>query len=149
MEVLTDRLCDACGIKRKTPPVKERIEYLIKLLKYPVTMQNITLNKAHDYDRRFIWKDQTAPWKIMSTFRTAEEGDKPREPEEVPMEEAACAAIWLARTQFGMPRDSLIYETGKALGFKTSTPTVKLMSDNAIDYAAGLGELTITDHMVK
>ena len=57
VEVLTDRLCEACGIKRKTPPVKERIDYLLKLLKYPVTIQNITLNKAPDCDRGFIWKD--------------------------------------------------------------------------------------------
>lgn len=145
VEVLTDRLCEACGIKRKTPPVKERIDYLIKLLKYPVTIQNITLNKAPDCDRGFIWKDTRAPWRITETFRC--DGD--READQVPVEEAACAAIWLARTQFGMPRDALVSETGKALGFKTSTPKVKLMCENAIEYAVGLEELTEGDHMIK
>lgn len=145
MDVLTDRLCEACGIKRKTPPVKERIDYLIKLLKLPVTVQNITLNKAPECDVSFVWKDTHGPWRIPETFRCGSE----READQVPVEEAACAAVWLARTQFGMPRDALVSETGKALGFRTSSPKVKLMCENAIEYAVGLGELTEGDHIIK
>lgn len=145
VDLLTDRLCEACGIKRKTPPVKERMDYLIKLLKYSVTIQNITLNKAPDCDRQFIWKDSTSPWRIPETYRC----DSDRDADQVPIEEAACAAIFLARTQFGMPRDALIRETGKVLGFKTSTPKVKDLCDSAITYAIELGELTEGDHMIK
>ena len=157
VEVLTDRLCEACGIKRKTPPVKERIDYLYATEKSYMDedefkgqfagriVDRFTLNKAPDCDRGFIWKDTRAPWRIAETFRC--DGD--READQVPVEEAACAAIWLARTQFGMPRDALVSETGKALGFKTSTPKVKLMCENAIEYAVGLGELTEGDHMIK
>ena len=121
------------------------MDYLIKLLKYSVTIQNITLNKAPDCDRQFIWKDSTSPWRIPETFRC----DSDREADQIPIEEAACAAIYLARTQFGMPRDALIRETGKALGFKTSTPKVKDLCDSAIAYAIEFGELTESDHMIK
>lgn len=67
----------------------------------------------------------------------------------VPVEEAACAAVYLARSQFGMPREALITETGKALGFKTSTPTVKRLCDSAITYAMELCALTQSDEFIK
>ena len=47
------------------------------------------------------------------------------------------------------PNEALIRETGKALGFKTSTPKVKDLCDSAIAYAIELGELTEGDHMIK
>lgn len=144
-DVLTDRLCEACGIKRKTPPVKERIDYLIKYNKYPVTIQNITLNKDPECDRSFVWKDTRAPWRIADAWRY----ESGREADQVPVEEAACATVYLARSQFGMPREALVVETGKALGFKTCTPKVKLMCENAIDYAVGLGELTEAGSVIK
>jgi hypothetical protein len=121
------------------------VDYLIKLLKLSVTMQNITLNKAPECDKNFVWKDPSAPWRIPEEWRFSED----RAADQVPVEEAACAAIWLARSQFGMPRDALIRETGKALGFKTSTPKVKDLCDSAIAYALELGELTEGDLMIK
>ena len=121
------------------------MEHLLKRLKHPVTLQNITRNKAPECDKNFVWKDPSAPWRIPETYRCGSD----RDADQVPIEEAACAAIFLARTQFGMPRDALIRETGKALGFKTNSQKVKDLCDSAITYAIELGELTESDHMIK
>lgn len=145
IELLTNRLCEACGIKRKTPGVKDRVEYLIKEMKYPVTLQNNTPEKSSDADVKFVWKAPGDAWKIADVYRTG--GD--RDADMMPIEEASCAAVYLARSQFGMPREALISETGKALGFKTVTPAVKRMCDNAITYALELGALIQSDEFIK
>ncbi len=148
-DVLTQRLCDACGITRKTPAVKDRVEYILKLLKNDVTIQNITLNKAVDYDRKFIWKAPGEAWRIMTYYRVPEEGTKVRKAEEIPVEEASCAAIAVCRAQFGMPREALVTETGKALGFTVVAPTVKLLCEQAIDLAIEQDQLTSSERMIK
>ena len=61
---------------------------------------------------------------------------KARKATDIPVQEAACAANYLARSQYGMPYESLIVETAKALGLTR----VPVDSDNyklgrrAVDY---------------
>ncbi len=147
LEVIMDRLCNACSIQRKTSAVKDRVYYLIKSLRLQTSEENITLNKAPDYDRLFVWKDGGAG-NIMPYYRRNPE-EAPRDPADVSVEEAACAAIHLCRSQFGMPRDSLVHETGKALGFKMITPSVRLLCDCAVTFAVNKGELTEGDRLIR
>lgn len=149
-DVLVDRLTEACGITRKTAPVRERCEYIIRRFRFPVSKLNITNNpntgySDPNYDRLFIWTDADKVGRITDNYRRTDRS----EPTYVPLEEAACAAVYLARSQFGMPMDSLIVETGKALGFKMSTPTVKILCKRAIEFAIGKGELTYNGRLVK
>ena len=138
------RLTDACGIKRKTPQVRERCLYLLRRLKYPVSEY-----RDPDYDRLIIWKNEADRYNIMPYYRVPESPEDMRDQLDMPIEEAARAAIYLARSQYGMPYEDLVYETGKALGFKTSTPNVKLMTSLAIDFAVKKGELTRGERLVK
>ncbi|GEM_PF-5075112 len=85
----------------------------------------------------------------MPYFRVPSEGEDARDPDTVAIEEAAAAAIYTCRSQFGMPRDALVFEAGKALGFKISTPTAKLLIESAIDMAEQQDELTVGPRMVK
>lgn len=147
LEVIMDRLCNACSIQRKTSAVKDRVYYLIKSLRLPVCEENVTLNGAPDYDRLFVW-DSDGIGKVMPYYRKHSD-EQLREAWAVPIEEASCAAIYLCRSQFGMPRDALVHETGKALGFKTVTPTVRLLCEKAVDFAVNLGELTGGDRLIK
>lgn len=152
-DLFVDRLTEACGIKRKTAPVKERCEYIIKRFRYPVSSVNLT-NHMEDgysdpeYSRLFIYKNDDDIGRIMSSYRTGSKDDM-RDPTHIPLEEAACAAVYLAKTQYGMPFDDLVFETGKALGFPLSSPTVKLMASKAIDLAVEKGALIRGERMVK
>ena len=148
-ELFAQRLCDACGITRKTAAVKNRVDYILKALKNTVTLQNITLCRASENDRQFIWKEPQDAWHIMSYYRVPGEGMKVRKADDIPVEEAACAAIAVCRAQFGMPRDALVTETGRALGFSVVAPMVKLLCEQAIDLAIERGQLTGSVRMIK
>ena len=62
---------------------------------------------------------------------------------------ALCQKLNATDVRDAAGREALIRETGKALGFKTSTPKVKDLCDSAIAYAIELGELTEGDQMIK
>ncbi len=145
VDVITDRLCEACGIKRRTEAVHSRVDYLIRSLKYPVTVQNITPGKDREYDRYIVWKDIKDAKRITKAFR---EGGV-RKADAVPVEEAACAAVYLARSQYGMPREDLVIETCRALGFGRADRTVKFLGEEAVDHAIGSGELSEHNGMIK
>ncbi|MBR1798105.1 MAG: DUF3320 domain-containing protein [Clostridiales bacterium] len=149
LNTFTDRLCEACGIKRKTEPIRKRCEYLYKRFGFPVTIQNISAGKSPDWDRIIIWKSTSEVGKLLPYYRVPEVPSDLRDPQEVPVQEAACAAVYIAKSQYGMPRDALIIETGRALGFPTSTPTVKLLCAAAIDLAIAEGELSEGDRLIR
>ena len=74
--------------------------------------------------------------KVMDHYRVPAEGEKPRKACDIPVQEAACASRYLAVSQYGMPYESLIVETAKALGLSRAPAD----SDNyrlgkrAVDY---------------
>ena len=83
----------------------------------------------------------------MNFYRIPAEGEKPRKASDIPVQEAACAAHYLAKSQYGMPYGNLIVETCKALGF-TRAPED---SDNyklgkrAVDYCIRQELLVLDD----
>ncbi|MCR4687945.1 MAG: DUF3320 domain-containing protein [Saccharofermentans sp.] len=131
------RLTGSCGIKRMTPNVKEKVDYVLKMGKFPSTIQNITLNKDPENDVAFYWKDAEDAHKIPARFRVGE-----LHATQVTTNEAARAAIYVCKTQYGLPREALITEAGKAMGFKVASGYAKLLIDQAIDLAIDMGELT-------
>lgn len=148
-DVLVERLTEACGITRKTADVKERCEYLVKALHYPTTMLNLAADEAPNYDKVFVWKNAEFIGSVLPYYRIPEKPEDMRDCREITLEEAARAAIYLARSQFGMPIDNLIEETGRALGFKANIPTVKSLCSRAIDHAIETGELEFNSRIVK
>ena len=105
-----------------TPKLRERCSYLIKSIekdaKLHYTNQKLDLASEDDDDEViFLWKDGTEMGKVMDYYRVPAEGEKPRKASDIPVQEAACAAHYLAESQYGMPYANLIVETGKALGF--------------------------------
>ena len=75
-------------------------------------------------------------WTVCHFYRTPAEGTKARKAVDIPVQEAACAARYLAVSQYGMPYENLITETAKSLGLSRAPAD----SDNyklckrAIDY---------------
>ncbi|MCR5594180.1 MAG: DUF3320 domain-containing protein [Saccharofermentans sp.] len=154
MDTLMDRLCEACGIKRKTNQVKERCYYICKELKLGQSVENLTKKKDSNYsdpgyEKLFLFASQDDVGKITQTFRVHEDKSTLREAKDISVEEAACAAIYTARTQMGMPYEDLLVEAGKAMGLPMSTPTSKLLFAQAVDLAVMRGELTHGDRIVK
>ena len=95
----------------------------------------------------FLWKDGTEIGKVMDYYRIPAEGEKARRACDIPVQEAACAARYLAVSQYGMPYDSLIVETAKAMGLSRAP----VDSDNyrlgkkAVDYCINQELLTLDD----
>lgn len=137
-DLYMERLCNACGITRKTQQVKDRCNYLIRRLRYKTTFENICDDP--NSGRIFIWGNI----ENLPAYRPSD-----RDPKDIPIEEAAIAAVYLARSQFGMPKESLISEICKALGFKISTPTAKRLADKAIDFAVSSGELSEISGIIR
>lgn len=151
-DVLAKELITLAGIAKMTPKLRERCTYLVrsieKNVKLHYTTQKLDLaSEDDDSEVIFLWKDGTEMGKVMDFYRVPAEGEKPRKAYDIPVQEAACAANYLAVSQYGMPYASLITETCKALGF-TRAPED---SDNyklgkrAVDYCIRQGLLEMDD----
>ena len=151
-DVLAKELITHAGIAKMTPKLRERCTYLVRSIEKNVKLNYTTqkLDPASEDDDSeviFLWKDGTEMGKVMDFYRVPAEGEKPRKAYDIPVQEAACAANYLAVSQYGMPYASLITETCKALGL-TRAPED---SDNyrlgkrAVDYCIRQGLLQMDD----
>ncbi|MCR4702958.1 MAG: DUF3320 domain-containing protein [Saccharofermentans sp.] len=140
-DVLAKKLITLAGISKMTPKLRDRCAYLIKSIEKSARLQytNQKLDPASDEDDSeviFLWKDGIQIGKVMDYYRVPVSGEKARRAADIPVQEAACAADYLARSQYGMPYESLIVETCKALGLSRAP----VDSDNyklgkrAVDY---------------
>ena len=139
-DVLAKELVSFVGINKMSQKLRERCNYLVKSIEKNVNLHytNQVLDPAADDPEEviFMWKDGTEVGKVMDYYRVPSEGEKARKAADIPVQEAACAAKHLAVSQYGMPYESLIVETCKALGLSRAP----VDSDNyklgkrAVDY---------------
>ena len=151
-DVLAKELISLAGLTKMTPKLRDRCSYLVKSIEKSSGLRYTTQRldpAAEDEDAEviFLWKEGTEIGKVMDFFRVPAEGEKPRKASDIPVQEAACAAHYLAKSQYGMPYGNLIVETCKALGF-TRAPED---SDNyklgkrAVDYCIRQELLVLDD----
>lgn len=151
---LAIRLVSLAGIEKMTPSLQKRCSYLMKSLISSSLSKINMLSTSQMLDPEseegevvFLWKEGSEINKVMDFYRVPAEGEKPRKAYDIPVQEAACAANYLAVSQYGMPYASLITETCKALGL-TRAPED---SDNyrlgkrAVDYCIRQGLLQMDD----
>ncbi|MBR3341905.1 MAG: DUF3320 domain-containing protein [Clostridiales bacterium] len=139
-DALARELITLAGISKMTPKLRDRCSYLIKSIEKSVnlhyTTQKLDLASEEDDEVIFLWKDGFEIGRVMDYYRVPSDGTKPRKAADIPVQEAACAANYLARSQYGMPYDSLIVETAKTMGLSRAP----VDSDNyklgkrAVDY---------------
>ena len=135
-DVLAKELIATAGITKMTPKLRARCEYLVKSVKLQYTTQKIDPASEEDDEVIFLWNEGAEIGKVMDFYRTPAEGTKARKAVDIPVQEAACAARYLAVSQYGMPYENLITETAKSLGLSRAPAD----SDNyklckrAIDY---------------
>ena len=148
-ELLSKELVSAVGINKMTPKLRARCKDL--LLRADTRIRTISqkLDPASEGDDEVIilWKDDAEIGKVMDYYRVPAEGEKARKACDIPVQEAACAARYLAVSQYGMPYESLIVETAKALGLSRAP----VDSDNyrlgkkAVDYCINQELLVLDD----
>ena len=138
LDLLSKELIASAGIAKMTPKLRARCKDLMmragSRIKY--FSQKLDLASEEDDEVIFLWREGTDMGKVMDHYRVPAEGEKPRKACDIPVQEAACASRYLAVSQYGMPYESLIVETAKALGLSRAPAD----SDNyrlgkrAVDY---------------
>lgn len=148
-EEITKELVSAVGLSKVTPALRERCAYLIKSVQSKAQPRTQKLDPSSDDEETlFLWNKDDDVSKVMNYYRVPAEGEKPRKASDIAVEEAACAANYLARSQYGMPYEALIVETGKTLGF-TRVPKdsdAYRLGKLAVDYCINHGLLVMDDN---
>lgn len=93
----------------------------------------------------FIWK--SGDHKVKP--RAPQPGEKPRPIEWIAIEELASATEWLLKVEFGMPRDSLIRETARIMGYERAGINVQDRINEAIDFLLREKKVSISGSQIK
>ncbi len=146
-DVIASEMLEMLGISKSTAKLKARCDYLIKNTRLPYTVQELDGDETREGTKIF-WADRESSNGICPFYRVPAIGGKPRKAADIAVQEAARAVIDVAEEQMGLPRESLITEAAKALGFAraaSNTDCYKLCGQ-AVDYAFGLGALKVDDN---
>ena len=142
---VSSEMLELLGITKTSAKLKARCDYLIRNTRLPVSTQSLN---GEDDETRFVWNDQESIYGICSFYRIPCPGEKPRKACDIAVQEAARAVVDIAEEQYGLPRESLITETAKALGCArtaSNTDCYKLC-DKAVDFAFNQDALSIDDN---
>ena len=143
---LASETLELLGITKSSAKLKSRCDYLIRNTRLPVSTQNLDGDDSES--TRFFWNEQETIYSVCPFYRVPGIGEKPRKASDIAVQEAARAVIDVAEAQFGLPRESLITETAKALGFSrtaSNTDCYKLC-EKAVDFAFNKDALSIDDN---
>ncbi len=124
-EVVLDRVKDACGKPRATANVRSNFEAGVQQAMHE---HGVVLGE----DGFLRWGTQS-----LATFRIGE-GATLRPVDQIPAEEITMAAVWTVEQQFGMPKEALVVETAKTLGYTKkpnaeSVVRISTIIDDALD----------------
>lgn len=144
-ELISSEMLELLGITKNSAKLKARCDYLVKNSRLPFTTQSLDVE---DEGTRIFWADKDSANGICPFYRVPALGVKPRKASDIAVQEAARAVIDTAEAQYGLPRESLITETAKVLGFArtaSNTDCYKLC-DQAVDYAFTHDALNVDDN---
>lgn len=146
-DVLSAEMLEMLGISKSSAKLKSRCDYLVRYSRIPFTNQSLDVEESEE-GTRILWADQDSAYGICPFYRVPVIGGKPRKASDIAVQEAARAVLDIAEEQMGLPRQSLITETAKALGFTrtaSSTDCYKLC-EKAVDYAFNQDALSTDDN---
>lgn len=149
-EQVSKELIAMVGIAKLTPKIRARCKDLLMRTESNIISVSQKLDPASEEadESIILWKENSEIGKVMDYYRVPAEGEKPRKACDIPVQEAACAAKYLAVSQYGMPYENLIVETAKALGLSRAP----VDSDNyrlgkkAVDYCINQDLLVKDDY---
>jgi very-short-patch-repair endonuclease len=121
LQALCSRICEIYGLQK----VGGRIEKIIEGV-----LEDSTYRKHFVRRGDFMYPSGNRKFKP----RGPQPGEKARPIEWIAIEELASAAEWLLKEEFGMPREALIRETARIMGFERTGVNVQTRLDEAIDF---------------
>ena len=131
--LLTRRIIQSYGLTRAGSRIQSRVEEICQALDLDYT----------DHDgQKVYWRKDQDPAKYFG-FRAGGEGDNKREVKDVPMPEVANAVRYVLHTQIGLPKDVLIREAAKLLGYTRSGSVVVPVVNTAIALLEGAGVIQL------
>ncbi len=146
-DVVSAEMLEMLGITKNSAKLKARCDYLVRNSRLPFTLQN--LDGEDDTEAtRILWADQDSTYGICPFYRVPVIGGKPRKASDIAVQEAARTVIDIAEEQLGLPKQSLITETAKALGFARTASTTDCykLCEKAVDYAFNQDALSVDDN---
>jgi hypothetical protein len=129
--LLVRRVLQSFGISRAGSRIQLRNEELIRLM----NLKTITHG-----DQKVYWKDSQVP-DAYTEYRITGEAERKREAKDVPVQEAANAVCAVLELQIGLPRENLIRETAKLMGYSRLGNIVITTISDGIDYAIESGKI--------
>lgn len=124
--LLTRRILQSFSITRAGSRMQSRITTLLNQMRIPFTLQD---------GQRIYWTEHQDP-ASYSEFRT-----QGRDAKDVPVLEAANAICCILQEQIGLPREDLIRETSKLLGYARTGNVVIALVSAGIENALASGRI--------
>ena len=145
-DVVSAEMLEMLGIPKSSAKLKARCDYLVRNSRLPFTLQS--LDGEEGEGTKILWADQASSYGILPFYRVPVIGGKPRKASDIAVQEAARAVIDIAEEQLGLPRQSLITETAKTLGFARTASTTDCykLCEKAVDFAFDQDALSIDDN---
>jgi len=134
--LLIRRVLQSCGIARAGNRIQARSIAVLRNIRAKFT--------EHD-GQKIYWNDDQDP-SAYRGFRATGEGENKREAKDAPVQEIANAICAVLEEQIGLPKEDLIRETAKKLGYARTGPLVVTAVDRGITYATAAGRILLDDY---
>ena len=136
LDLLARRVLLSWGLTRRTDSAMARMVMLLRAASVQAVERN---------GRTFIWP-ATLDIGSFDSFRVnGDEEDARRAASDIPPEEIAAAARHVLRAQISLPRDELIREVARLLGFQRLGQAVELHVSAGIDFLLESGTVRVAD----
>ncbi len=130
--LLIRRVLQSFGIARAGTRIQARTDEILGRMRVHSTVQN---------GQRFYWAPSQKP-EIYEDFRASGDGENRRDAKDLPVQEAANAACAVLKEQIGLPREDLIREMSKLLGYARSGNIVVSIMSNGISLAVACEKIS-------
>ncbi|MFB0919522.1 MAG: DUF3320 domain-containing protein [Oscillospiraceae bacterium] len=130
--LLTRRVLQSFCIARAGARIQARTDEILRRMQAKSTVQA---------DQKFYWTQIQIP-ETYEEFRASGDGDNRRDAKDVPVQEAANTACVVLKEQIGLPKEDLIREMSKLLGYARSGNVVVSAMSNGISLAIARGQIS-------
>ncbi|CAA7603104.1 Restriction endonuclease type II-like [Acididesulfobacillus acetoxydans] len=127
--LLCKRVLQSFGIARTGARLERQFSHLFLKLKPSKTKKG---------QNTFFWRQEQAP-QSLDFYRVAQNENARRSAEDLAPEETACAVRYVLMTEIGLPREELIRETARILGYHRLGRDVELAMKAGLEAAVKRG----------
>jgi very-short-patch-repair endonuclease len=138
-ELAMRRLAEGFDVTRATQRFRERFEAVLE----QAIAQNLAMRDAD-----VLWHSSQNPATYVEVRVGSDRENTQRDIDDIPLVELVNACIHVLEHQFGLPREELIREAGKLLGFSRTTARLSERIDDAVQVLLDRGQAQESDGRV-